>query len=297
MNDHVRIGQLINIQRWQEALDQSAASLAEIPQDAHMHFLHGLALHGLGRTKDALDANDRAIALSHESVRYHEQRGILLSKLGKHKQAFDSFEHALTLDPSDVNVRGGYVEAIVRDPASINSLVKTRLIRARTLADSILVDAPDTEFAHVINAKVLLAEDKPFKAQEAAKRALKIEPNSVVGHQLMGITHREIGNTRQAGDAFVAAGKLDPTSNTSRNLLSSLGKGGAAPFGLGAYLLFRFIAKSGQAAGVPVAIVLVLVVLGFAGFKLHQSREGRESAKAALSPEARSVLEADKKLR
>lgn len=301
MNDHVRIGQLIDLQRWQEAHDQTTASLADIPQDAHMQFLHGVALHGLGRTKEALDANDRAIALSHETVRYHEQRGLLLSHLGKHKEAFSTFEHALTLNPNDVNVKGCYVEAILRDRKSGKSSNSGRLVKARTLADSILVDAPDTELAHAIDAKVHLANSKPFKAQDAAKRVLKINPNSVVGHQLMGISHRDIGNTRAAGDAFVSAGKLDPTSDTSRNLLSSLGKGGAAPFGIGAYIVFRLVAKTGQAgaesAGVPVAIVLVLLVVGFIGFRMNQSRQRRQTAKAALSPEAQAILEADDKLR
>ena len=135
----------------------------------------------------------------------------------------------------------------------------------------------------------------------SSKRTLAINPNSVVGHQLMGITQRDIGNTRAAGDSFVTAGKLDPTSDTSRSLLSNLGKGGAAPLGLGAYFVFRAIAKAGSAgaesAGVPVAIIIVLLVVGFIVFQVHRNQERRRTATGQLSPQAQAVLEADKKLR
>ena len=301
MNDHRRIGQLLELKRWQEAHDLAVSSLAEIPQDAHLHFLHSLALHGLGQTKDGLAAIDRALALSHGTVRYHEQRGMFLSYLGKHKDAWATFDHALTLDPNDVNVKAAYVEAILRDRRSGKASNKDRLVKARDLADSILADAPETELAHAIDAKVHIANEMPFKAQAAAKRTLAINPNSVVGHQLMGITQRDIGNTRAAGDSFVTAGKLDPTSDTSRSLLSNLGKGGAAPLGLGAYFVFRAIAKAGSAgaesAGVPVAIIIVLLVVGFIVFQVHRNQERRRTATGQLSPQAQAVLEADKKLR
>lgn len=298
MTEHQRVSQLLGLSRWQEARDSAASALGEDPTDAYMHYLLSIAYDGLEQLPRAQDSIGTALSLDPEQGIYVEQHARLLSLLGQHVDAQAAFERALQLDPGSIEAHAGYVEAILRDPRSERRLTKKeRLATAREIADSLLADAPDTEIAHLIDSKVHLANDDIVRSQSAARRALQIDPNSAIGHQLMGITHQQKGDTRAAGDSFVAAGKLDPTSSTSRDLLKGLGRGKIA-LGFGAFYLLRITLKAGargaDGAGVPVGLIVAAIAILVGGFFAARWVTTKRNAEAALSPEARRALEANR---
>lgn len=299
MLDTQRITQLIQVNRFQEAHDLALQSLAEIPQDAAMHSYLGLALNGLGRLEEALTSTENAIALNPGNYRFFEQRGLLLSKLGRHADASIAFEQALHLNPTDSYTKAAYVEALLREPATSRPTQRpARIARSSELVESMLENDPDSETTHLMHGKVLLAKNQNTQAQRAARRALAIDPNNAVGHQLLGMTQQNQGNVRAAGDSYVAAGKLNPHSTHSRDLLAGLGKGAAAVPLCGFFLLSR-VARTGSKgavhAGVPIAIVLV-IVLAVAAAAIANRRKQRTASSPDLSPEARRIYEANKKL-
>ena len=108
-----------------------------------------------------------------------------------------------------------------------------------------------------------------------------------------------MGNVREAGNAYLEAGKLAPTWQSNGSLLDSLGDG-SAPFGLGAIVLFfafTFLLRVGshlaQNAGVPEGINVLIVCLLCGGVLYFVSdKQIAKRQRKRLSPEAQQVLNA-----
>ena len=138
-------------------------------------------------------------------------------------------------------------------------------------------------------------------ARDAAKRSLSIAPDNAQAHQMLGIAEQHLGRHREAGDSYVRAGKLDPTSSSSGELLDGLGAGlgkVVAPAGLGAFMLFRVAtrtsARGAESAGIPPGVILVFVIVAmvlFFAFKNTDRPARYDDGLDQLSPEARAIIQ------
>jgi tetratricopeptide (TPR) repeat protein len=223
----------------------------------------------------------------------------MLSMLDRHEEAEAAFDQALSLDPRSGWALTLFVEAILRDPRTHRgSAADVHRAKARVLADALLHEMPDDAASHVIDGKCHLLHRNAIQAEQAARTALAIDPEDAAAHQVLGVALQMQGSMREAGDAYVAAGKLNPRSSNSGSLLEGLAKG-AAPAGLVAFLVFQLAAKAGGRsavdAGVPEWLVLAMLVMGIVVFVAIRRRRARAVAFAQLSPHARAVLVAKKR--
>ncbi len=293
-----RVDQLLKMKRFAEARDLAKQSLADIPFDVDMLELLARANYGLGDFEEALSAVEAALAALSGDGHILTLRGQILSRLGRHDDAMADFEAALALSPSLVYAHVALIEAVVRNPVSdkLGSKAKALLDKAKKSRDALLGLHPEMDISHLMSAQVDILEKKYTKARASTEIALKIDPNNPVAHQLHGLALQGIGDIRSAGDAYVAAGKIDPTSPTSGNLLEGLGAGAAVPFIGGGFLLFRVLTRGGRAAGsadVPVgAILLVIVLIVGLYFILRDPAEKPKRPEDQLSAEARAALRA-----
>lgn len=295
----VRAQQLIQLRRYVEARDLASAELAAVPFDADLHEQLASAHGGLEEWDKALDAIEQSLSLTPADPYRHGFRAMALSLLGRHGEARAGFEHALELDPENSFTHMAQVEAVLRDPAVDNKLDRPRLLAlARRSCDTMLRVSPELDVSHLMHAKLLIAQKNFTDAKTAAERAIAANPNNPIAHQLRGIAQQQLGQIREAGDSYVAAGKIDPSSSTSGDLLEGLGKA-AAPLGLGAFLLFRLVARAGsrgaEAGGVPPALILILVIGAMVAFFAVQRGRSRQTNSERLSPQAQAALKAREK--
>ena len=295
-SNYLRAQQLLDLGRYDEARAIARESLAANPDQVQMLSVLADAEGELGDTRGALETVERALALAPDDATYNAQRGYFLSTLNRHEDADESFVQALTYDPTNAYALAARVEAILRDPRSRKRKHKSeRLGAARYCADTLLSNYPNRAMSHLMDSKVKLAQKDYDAAEQAAREALRVEPDNAIGHQLVGIAAEAKGETRKAGDAYVSAQRADPTSSTGIDGLRRLGKGAVAPIGFIGFLLLRTGARIGRAAGSVVVAVLVIAAVGALIYFLRESRKEQAASKVDLSPEARSILDQDDK--
>ncbi len=295
--DQARVQHLLDLGRASEARDLARSLVANDPRDHAMFSMLADAEISTDGPETSLATIERALAIEPESSTYHAQRGHYLAQLGRHDESDDSFVQALTLNSMNSYALSAHVEAILRDPRTTRRRHKAaRLALADSRAQALLHHYPNAAISHLMDSKVRLAHDDYVASDAAARRALAIEPNNPIGHQLVGFAAEARGDTRAAGDAFVNAQKADPTSSTGIEGLRRLGKGAAAPIGFGLFLAVRFGVKAGQrASGMLAVAFIVLVVAGTVAYLVWRSKESQREAEARLSSQARDVLEQDRK--
>lgn len=291
-----KIDQLLALGRFAEARDLILEGLVEIPFDGVLLQQLAHAYIGLEDPAKALDAIDRSLAVDAPTADMLTLRGIVLSFLDRHKESIETIEQALALNPSHATTHIAMVDCVRLIPKAKRP--KDFVLKARLSRDVLMRDRPELHKTHQMDAFVHLMDGNLRQVKEAALRSLRLEPNDPIGHELLGIAEQHLGNVRAAGDSYVKAGKLDPTSQSSGTLLDSLGKS-AAPIGLGVFLLFRLVARTGargaESAGVPTGVILVLVLVGGAVVWAIAKSNAESRPQNKLSPEAQRVADAREK--
>ncbi|MCA1715194.1 MAG: tetratricopeptide repeat protein, partial [Gammaproteobacteria bacterium] len=84
------------------ALQVLAVALAQAPQLADAHFLHGLCLQAAGRHGEAIDAYAQAEGLAAADARFPYQRGLALEECKRHEEASVAFAVALAREPNAI---------------------------------------------------------------------------------------------------------------------------------------------------------------------------------------------------
>lgn len=153
---------------------------------------------------------------------------------------------------------------------------------------------PAAAGGYLVHAKACLAQGSAAGASGWAERALSVEPDDPVGHQLLGLAAQLRGDAAAAADHYVDAGKLNPRSDTSirllRGLRTSLPIGGLAIF-----LIIRTTRTLGGMLGGVVAVIMVIaVILVLLGYQLYGPRW---RARREMSDQARHALARDRELR
>lgn len=297
--NQARVQHLLDLNRAVEARDLARTFVADDPRNATMLSLLADAENSTDGPAAALATIERALSIDHENSSYHAQRGYFLSHLGEHDEAEESFTNALSRNPTNTYALSANVEAILRDPRTNRRRHKaTKLAVAESRANVLLSAHPSAAISHLMDAKVRLAKGDFPGCDASARRALKIEPDNSIGHQLIGLAAEAMGHNRAAGDAYVNAQRADPTSSTGIDGLRRLGKGAAAPIGFGLFLALRLgVQVTRHTTGIA-ALALAVTLIGVAiVFIASRRKKLVNKAEAKLSSEARSILEQDRKLK
>jgi tetratricopeptide (TPR) repeat protein len=87
--------------RWLEAVNSFADSLARNDHFAPAYLNRGLAYMMLNEPKKAVDDFEQAIRQEPHNAASYVKRGVAQARLGKHREAADSYSHAIQLDPKN----------------------------------------------------------------------------------------------------------------------------------------------------------------------------------------------------
>jgi tetratricopeptide (TPR) repeat protein len=292
----VRTRALIDAGRYAEAAETARAGLAADPDHAGLTLLRAIALCEVRELDEALACADRAMALQPDHALAHRTRGWILHRLGRHAEALDQLGRALALDPHDAETHVMRAEVLLaRTPRSL--LARRRrnqlVAEAHWHAGEATRLAPNAPGGFLVHGKARIRANDAAGAEQWARHALSIQPDHPLGHQILGMSAQLRGDSRGAADHYVAAGKLDPRSGTSLNLLRGLRT--AAPIsGIALYVIARAVLTLGSAAG-GVLLALALVVLVCLGAWWFLGPRWR--ARRAMSDEARAVLARDRQVR
>jgi Flp pilus assembly protein TadD len=270
-----RASTLIKLGRHREAADAARAGLRAAPDDPGLTLLLAVALCETGESAEANVVAERAVALRPDSAVAHRTLGWTIYKRGRHAEAAGHLAHALTLDPHDAEAHTALiaeadrhaVEAVQLEPASASG--------------------------YLVHGKACVARSDAGGARLWAERALALEPDHPVGHQILGLAAQITGDTRAAADHYIEAGKLNPRSGASMKMLKSVRT--TLPIsGIAFFILARVVLAFGQLAGGIVFALAVLVLAGLLGYRVFGSRW---HARRAMSAAARAALARDRDLR
>lgn len=307
---HHRTRTLINLDRADDAVSSARAGLARHPDDPLLVLMLAMALANAGRGDEALPVAERAVALQPDSAIAHRTLGWILHGRGRIRdgqEALDRLAHAISLDPHDARSHLMRGEALLKVAITTASGTSRRHRRLVAEAESHAAEAvrlrPGSADGHLLQARACVVAGDAAGAEAAARRGLALEADDPVGHQLLGLAARLRGDMRAAADHFVDAGKLNPKSDMSIQLLRGLRhgriRGGA-------------LHRRGRRAGRAVAfLVLAGIVIGVAGLSGVPALTVMALAtvlaflvlwpgwwaRISMSEEARSVLRRERELR
>ena len=284
--------------QYEQAAAEARAGLAVDPEDAALLVTLASALTELD-DKRGCEAAERAVALAPDWARAHGALGDahLVTTRNGHA-AFQAYNAAAQLAPEQYTHYAGRAQAtllLLPGRRQIEVTKKRRnelLASAARDADYAIVLAPDSSFAHTVRARVHLAAGESWYANEAAKKALSIDPTSSYALQARGLAMQQLGDVRGASEAFVAAGRQDPRSEQSIKHLRNLKV--AAPASLAAvWVASRIVlAASGGGSSAGVTFTSILFATALLVFLLWRRRRVGQ-----MSAEAQQALRVDRQLR
>jgi tetratricopeptide (TPR) repeat protein len=287
---------LIGLGRYDEAAAAARSGLTSTPDDPDLALLYASALCET-RDPDALAAARHAVALQPDRAATHRVLGWAIYRTGRYAQAADVLAHAISLDPRGAETHVMRAEALLK--MAPGSRMQRRMRDALTdeahahAAEAVRL-RPSTAGGYLVHAKACLAQGDPAGARGWAERALSVEPDHPVGHQVLGLAAQLRGDTAAAADHFVDAGKLDPRSNTPITLLRGL----RTSLPVGVVTIFVAIRVAGAVGGAlgGAAVAVAMVVTVVPAVLAYRTYGGRWRARRQMSDEARRALARDRRL-
>jgi tetratricopeptide (TPR) repeat protein len=251
-----RAGSLIAIERWQEALEALGPARASEDTAADAHCLASQCHLGLRQWKEAKAEAEGALALAPGHPWPHRLLAIAYLQGGSVRQACDQAAESVRLEPDSA--------------ASLHVLVLAQLAgkrtaEAETTAAASLAANPHSPMAH-LSMGMVKERQKALPAAEAAYReGLRIEPDDPELALGLARTLHRMGRKRraEAGEAYLAAARADPTDARARRGLSRLG---VPILGFGLFKVFVFLGAQGsirlgnplEIAGLLAGLILLL---------------------------------------
>ena len=294
MSNVTRVDQLIQLKRYAEARNLAREVLSGDPDNDYLLRLYARALAELGEFDEALEAIDAAVGLNPQHSDHHARRGDILSRMGKRDAAFEAIDQAIKLEPTSAFAHMVVVDAYNSGVARTPNKHAVEFRKLKSSRDAMMRLYPEMAASHFADACVHFRNSEYDLCLQAADRALAINPNDPAAYNARGLALRKLGRIEEAGDSFVAMGKLEPESSASSDLLARL-KPKSWPIGIIGFFFLRSIVRGARQAGMSSDGIATITVLAIAAFIIYRWRKRRR--KDHLSPEARQVLETRKKLK
>jgi Tfp pilus assembly protein PilF len=263
-----RVHALVELERWQEALDLLGRSEMASAQNWEAACLHAQILVALGRPRQALTLARQARTAAPDEEWPHRLVSGLCVATGRTGEARSAAQEAVRLAPDTIEPLYTLVQA---------ELLAGDLPAAQSTAAQALSQHPTSPLAHRALAHVAV-KIKDWKSAEAAlRRALQLEPQSTTLQLELAdvLEHAGEGN---AGTALrVNALRSDPTSSHARRALGR-GLGGAALGGGAIKVLAALQVRnvvSNATRPVLLGCLFGLITLSWALTRWHHWRAGR----------------------
>jgi tetratricopeptide (TPR) repeat protein len=209
---------------------------SEVSQPAPPTFEAAESLASKGRLDKALAMLDQLAAQSPEPAGVERLRGIIFYQREQFQDAIQAFNKAANQDPNDresIELQGVSLYRIGRSPEALPFLEKAHATVVRANIDPEYVlglcysdlkrydDArhafatqydfpPDSAEAYLLAARLFLRREIPAEAVMQAQKALQINPNLPLAHQLLGEAALAKADTASAIRELEAERKINP---------------------------------------------------------------------------------------
>ena len=201
----IRAGQLIELQRYPEALAELSAGLAEDPDNAHLMAQLAYCQHEMG-DKKALETAKRATGLDPEGTHAQSILASILIDRGNLKEAEKVLRQALLNDSESAQLLA--MLAVVQFNREDYKAANATALEA-------LRSDPDSESAHwVLTQTKSILRHKDVDASNLEHLAKN--PESPMALQSRGLMFLRQGQTTRAYEAFRDALRLDPHNEGAR---------------------------------------------------------------------------------
>lgn len=154
--------------------------LANAPQNALAHHIHGSALQCLGDTNGAIAEYKTAIQLNNKLIEAHYFLGNIYRELGKFDLAADSYAKAIELQPN-------YYEALNNYAAALIEL--HRPVEAREILNTAMRINPHSSQLLCNIANLCMLEGNTDEAYKFAAKAHLADPSFIDALKLLGKIH------------------------------------------------------------------------------------------------------------
>lgn len=159
-----------------QAVDQAQQALGLAPDNDFCHFALARAHYYASNLKDAEAAIATALKLDPNDPDYHAQAAMVFHEQRKFEKALNSSQAGLRLDPNNSTCRNMQV---------ITLLETNGIAEAEKIVERALQLTPDSAFAHTAQGWVALHHGNDAIAREAFREALRIKPDSQWARQGM----------------------------------------------------------------------------------------------------------------
>lgn len=291
--DLARARALLELRRYDEALDLLATSSLAAADAGQAHCLRAQALIGTGRAREAGAAARAGCALLPHDEWPHRLLAISEQSRGHHRRALEAAREAARLAPFSVHAQ----HTLALTQVNVGDAVGAELTAARCVEQ-----APRTPLAHQTVAAVALVTGKLQVAEAAARRVLQLTPQDDGAQALLAIVLERQGRQREAAQLRTAAVRANPQSREHRRQLARRAVGPAITVGwLGKFAVVPAVVQVGRfarhgsslgtAAHPLVLVVLHAVAIGMWGVSAWRRRQAGRDLPAGfydgLRPERR----------
>lgn len=258
-----RARNLIQLRRYDAALEALAPALGDPATEAEAWCLHTQALLAKGDLSQALPAARKAIAVRPEDEWPRRLFALVLMHGGNPKDALRAAKEAARLAPQQVETL--HVLAICQ----ANSREKAD---AQTTVNMLLELHPHSALAHQTAGAVAVSRRNWVAAERYLRESLRLEPNDADVAATLAEVLKRLGRRQEAGDMLLAAARADPTDHTIRKSISRLGLPVATFGGFAIYKvivsiqLTRALANLHPATAVMVAAAFFTLVGGYLSY-------------------------------
>lgn len=262
---------LIDVRRYDDALPLLAQAIAADPDDYELHCLKGRALMELGSLSEALASVEQAARVAPDESWPLILRSQILVKLDRAGDALKAAREAARLAP---------YSSQVQFQLAICEWMTWHRRAGRAAAERVRELAPEESSTYELLAWFDLGLWRFKAAEENAREALRLDPQSWQAFSYLGQALRARRKGLEAIEALLEAARLNPTGTSVRYQLKLTVEGylirGMWPMLPGLILYLRWMDKPNhpQLSGELVAILAFAGVLVAAAFLItvHQLR-------------------------
>jgi protein O-GlcNAc transferase len=185
------------------------------PRNADARLLLGRVLALEGVRNESLEQLAEAVRLRPDSAAAHNTFGIVLSRFVENQTARAEFEKAIQLDPrlaeAHVNL------SLLLAQTSEYELAGKHLARALEL----LGDSPQAAYPHLLQGRILGAQDKGRLAAKEFEAAIRLRPNYAEAYLELAVTRQKLLDDAGCMRALLKAVELAPKNAEVRYRLGT----------------------------------------------------------------------------
>jgi tetratricopeptide (TPR) repeat protein len=224
---------LVALNRWSDAMAALGPALAAEETAGDAYCIQAQCYLGLGNVARAIASSERAVAADPYDEWPYRLLAVSQLRAGRKRKGLAAAEEAARVAPNAPHAL---------HILTLAQLANRKLDDAEATASANVGRNPHDEVAHYTAGLVAARRRRWLDAERSFREALRIDPTDGDAAVQLGEVLRIQGRPREAADAYVAAGRANPTNRAARR---GLAKVGLPVLGGGTFLLIKLAAIGG----------------------------------------------------